>query len=166
MVMEMRMNRDQMWRLFLRVLAAGLLCAAPARAQNAASSTGTSESTSNSPSYDSTREIKVEGAIVKIDTTSANAPLGTHILVQTAQGLVDAHLGFGPAAKPDYLGIAEGQSVTIVGMMEDVGGNSILLTRILTTPSRIFLLRNERGVAVRAIPRRSSSAMMTQKGGL
>lgn len=155
-----------MWRLLLPVLAAGLLCLAPARAQNAASSTGTSESASNSFSYDLTKEIKVEGTIAKIDATSAYAPLGTHILVQTAQGLVDAHLGFGPAAKPDYLGIAEGENVTIVGMVEDVGANSVLLTRILTTASRIFLLRNEHGVAVRAIPRRNSSAIKTQKGGL
>ena len=155
-----------MWRLLLPIVAAGLLCVAPLRSQNAVSSTGTSQSTADFSSYDLTKEIKVEGTIAKIDTTSANAPLGTHILVQTAQGLLDAHLGFGAAAKPDYLGIAEGENVTIVGMMEDVGGNSILLTRILTTPSRIFLLRNERGVAVRAVPRRSSSAIKTQKGGL
>jgi len=160
------MNRNTMWRLLLPVVAAGLHCVAPVRAQSAASSTGTSQGTSNFSSYDLTKEIKVEGTIAKIDTTSTSAPLGTHILVQTAQGLVDAHLGFGPVAKPNYLGIAEGENVTIVGMMEDVGGNSILLTRILTTPSRIFLLRNEHGVAVRAIPRGSSSAIKTQKGGL
>jgi hypothetical protein len=73
-------------------------------------------------------------------------------------GVVDAHLGFGAASKPKYLGISAGQSVTVIGMMQTIGSANVLIARILTTPNRIFVLRNEHGVPIRAIPRRSARA--------
>jgi hypothetical protein len=110
------------------------------------------------PVYDVTKEVKVQGTIQKIDDFGASGPIGTHIMVQTAQGVVDAHLGFGAASKPEYLGIAEGQSVTLTGMMQTFGDTNVLMARILTTSNHIFVLRNEHGIPVRALPRGSSRA--------
>lgn len=108
------------------------------------------------PVYDLAKEIKVEGTIEKIDGFGTSGPIGTHILIQTASGVIDAHLGFGPAASRRYLGISVGESVTVIGMMQSVGSGSVLITRILTTPSHIFVLRNEHGVPIRAVPHRSA----------
>jgi hypothetical protein len=60
----------------------------------------------------------------------------------------------------------EGQSVTVVGMMENFGGNNVLVVRLLQTPTRIFVLRNEHGIPIRAVPRDASSNATLQKGGL
>jgi hypothetical protein len=108
------------------------------------------------PVYDVAKEIKVQGTIKKIDGFGTSGPVGTHIFIQTATGTVDAHLGFGAAARPRRLGIAPGQSVTVVGMMQAVGSANVLMARILTTRSHIFVLRNEHGVPIRAVPRGGS----------
>ena len=154
---------NQIWKFILPVLAAGLIGAGPTLAQ---SSQADSSATSFVHVYDLSKEVKIEGTIQKIQTDEGNLPLGTHVLIQTAQGVVDAHLGSGEPAKPSYLGIAEGQNVTLVGMMQTVAGNQILLTRLMTTPSHIFVLRNEHGIPVRGVPGHSPLAEKTQKGGL
>lgn len=160
------MNKHKAWRLLLPVISVGILSVVPASAQDSSSATAVTASARNFASYDLTKEITVQGTISKIDTSKAGGPIGTHILLQTAQGTVDVHLGYGQVAKPDYLGISEGQGVRVVGMMESIGDASVLLARILTTPNRIFILRNEHGIPFRAVPRRSSSVPTTLKGGL
>lgn len=161
------MISNRSWKLLLPALAAGLLFILPAQGQSpwrtAASSAqaGTADA-----GYDVAKEIKIEGAIEKIDAAGTSVPMGTHILVQTPEGLVDVHLGFGAAAKPSHLGIVEGQNVTLVGMMETIGNNQVLLARLMTTPDHIFVLRNEHGIPVRAVPTKSHISTVTQKGGL
>jgi hypothetical protein len=124
------------------------------KAQTASTSVGTRTNTMV-PAYDLTKEVKIQGTIQKIDGFGTSGPVGTHILLQTSAGVVDAHLGFGAASNPKYLGIAPGQNVTLTGMMETIGTTSVLMARILTTANHIFVLRNEHGIPVRAIPRGS-----------
>jgi hypothetical protein len=161
------MISNRSWRLLLPSLAAAVLFILPAHGQSASpSATSSAQASTVNTGYDVAKEIKIEGAIEKIDAASTNAPMGTHILVQTPQGVVDAHLGFGAAAKPSRLGIAEGQNVTIVGMMETVGSNQVMLARLMTTPDHIFVLRNEHGIPARGVPTKSHISTVTQKGGL
>lgn len=140
-------RRSPSLALFASALMFVVVSAAPTHAQTADSS----HSTKNTmlPSYDLSKEVKVQGTIEKIDGFGARGPIGTHILIQTATGTVDAHLGFGSAAGPRRLGITVGETVSVIGMMETVGNSSVLLARILTTPSRIFVLRNEHGIPIR-----------------
>ena len=72
----------------------------------------------------------------------------------------------GPAVTSESLGLTEGQRVTVIGMMAQVGGNSVLLARILTTPNRIIILRNEHGLPIRSLmPRGKSASEKPLKGG-
>ena len=154
------MNRTS--KLLLSGLAVLLFSVAPAIAQSAAPAAD-----SAATPYDLTKEIKVQGTIQKIETSEASGPIGTHILIQTTSGVVDAHLGFSSATTPANLGISEGQSVTVIGMTQDVAGNSVLLARVLTTSSRVFVLRSERGIPVRAVPSSGSfRSGGSLKGGL
>lgn len=148
-------------------LAACLLGVLLARAQSpslpTAAASGPSEA---SPIYDLAKEINIRGTIQKIETVSGPGVLGTHLQLQTAQGIVNAHLGTGAVASSKTLGLVTGQNVSIMGMMADVDGAPILLARVLTTSNHIFILRNERGLPARAImPRGSSSSANVQKGG-
>ena len=152
--------------LILLAAVVGALCAAPLNAQDAAPATSASSSTALVPAYNLSKEVKIQGTIQKIDVASPTGPMGTHVLIQTAQGVVDAHLGYGPAAKPAYLGITEGLNITVVGMMENFEGSEILITRLLQTPTRIFILRNEHGIPIRAVPRGASPASKSQEGGI
>jgi len=158
-------NRN--WKLFLPALAVGMIFIPPANGQTTSTAaTPSTQARTVKTGYDLAKEVKIEGVIEKIDATSANTPMGTHILIQTPQGEVDAQLGFGAAARPTRLGIEEGQNVTILGMMSNVGDTQVLLARLLTTPNRIFVLRNEHGIPVRGVLNNGGNAARTQKGGL
>jgi hypothetical protein len=159
------MTSNRFWKFVLPALVAGLSFITPTFGQ-AAGQQADSSANSFVHVYDVTKEIKVEGSIQKIETGTTDLPLGTHVLIQTAQGVVDAHLGSSTGANPSYLGITEGQNVTLVGMMETFAGNQILLARLMTTPSHIFVLRNEHGIPVRGVPTHSHFPAQTQKGGL
>lgn len=160
------MISNQMRTPVLFVATAGLLFGAPARAQNATPTAAMASASTFVAAYNLAKEVKFQGTIQKIDLAVPTGPMGTHIFIQTTQGVIDAHLGYGPSAKPEYLGVSEGQNVTVVGMMEPFGTTSVLIVRLLQTPTRIFVLRNERGIPVRAIPRDASSTSTLQKGGL
>lgn len=144
------------WIALACMLALALFTGAAASAQTGATPAADVRTNTMLPSYDVTKEVKIQGTIQKIDTSGMNGLIGTQILIETASGVVDAHLGYGPASKASYLGISQGQTVTIVGMMQSVGNTNVLLARILTTSSRVFVLRNEHGIPVRVLPRGSS----------
>jgi len=114
------------------------------------------------PAYDLSKEVKIQGSIEKIE--ESDGLNGAHMLVQTVNGIVDVHLGFGPASRSRYLGTAPGQNVSVIGMMMQTPGSSnVLLARVLTTPNHIFVLRNEHGIPVRATPRGSAHSQTLQR---
>jgi hypothetical protein len=120
-----------------------------------------------SPAYDLNKEIKIDGTIDKIQTNTSGGPIGTHLLVISAQGLVDVHLGASMAVTAKNLGLSVGESIHVTGMTANVGGNSVLLARILTTSNHIYVLRNERGVPIRSLmPRSGASSANSQTGAL
>lgn len=154
------------WIAFISVCALALLTGGGMNAQTAPTPAADMRTNTMLPSYDVTKEVKIQGTIQKIDTSGTNGLIGTQVLIQTASGVVDAHLGYGPASKASYLGISQGQSVTIVGMMQSVGNNNVLLVRLLTTANHIFVLRNEHGIPVRAVPRGSAHSGTTFSSAL
>jgi hypothetical protein len=146
-------SRSLLFAVFSFALVLSGALSVPTKAQTSSSRVKTNTMV---PVYDLTKEVKVQGTIEKIDSFGRSGPIGTHILIQTASGVVDAHLGFGAAASRRYLGISVGQNVTVIGMMQAVGDTSVLMARILTTPSHIFVLRNEHGIPIRGTPRGST----------
>jgi hypothetical protein len=155
--------------LLAGTLALASMAALPANAQSSAStSAAVTTSSELGPAYDVAKEIKIQGNILKIEAVTGNSGLlGTHAQIQTPQGVVDAHLGAGNIATAQTLGLYPGQSVTVTGMMAAIGENSVLLVRTLTTSSRVFILRNERGIPARSLlPRSGSSSANVVKGGL
>jgi hypothetical protein len=120
-----------------------------------------------SPAYDLNKEIKIDGTIDKIETNTSGGPIGTHLLVISAEGTVDVHLGASMAVTAKNLGLSVGESIHVTGMMASISGNSVLLARILTTSNHIYVLRNEHGVPIRSLmPRSAASPANSQKGAL
>jgi hypothetical protein len=154
--------------LFATGLIVVFFAALPASAQSSASTaTVSSDLAALTPVYDITREVKIQGNVLKIETAGGGALIGTHIQIQSPQGVVDTHLGSSAAISPKALGLFVGQSVTVTGMMATVGGNSVLLARVLTTSNHVFNLRNEHGIPARSLmPRGGSSSSNAVKGGL
>jgi len=129
--------------------------------------TATSSSELSSPVYDLSKEIKIQGTIEKIATNTNNALIGTHAFVSTSEGVIDVHLGASMAVSAKSLGLSVGESINLTGMMANINGNSVLLARILTTSTRVYVLRNELGVPIRSLmPRAAASSANTQQGAL
>ncbi|HWG57612.1 MAG TPA: hypothetical protein VN661_01045 [Candidatus Acidoferrales bacterium] len=105
------------------------------------------------PAYDLSKELKVRGTIGRISTRSSSADglPGTHLLLHTDRGTLDAHLGWGFSVRAERMRLKAGQPVVLTGMMTRYNGRSVLVVRILTTSSHIYVLRNERGLPVRAL---------------
>jgi len=116
--------------------------------------------------YDLAKEIKVQGTIEKIGGPdgSQNA-VGSHILVQTSQGVLDVHLGAGSRASAESLALSVGEQVTVIGMMQTMDSGDVLLARILTAGSRTTILRNSHGFPVQNVSKPSSGGSVL-KGGL
>jgi hypothetical protein len=157
------MTSNSVQKLLLSCAFATILLPLITNAQSAINST----STLASPVYDLSKEIKIDGTIDKIETNTSGGPIGTHLLVISAQGVVDVHLGASMAVTAKNLGLSVGESVHVTGMMSNMSGNSVLLARILTTSDHIYMLRNEHGAPIRSLmPRGAASSANSQKGAL
>jgi hypothetical protein len=113
------------------------------------------------PVYDASKETKIQGTIQQIETVKAGVA-GTHLMISTPNGTVDAHLGAGPAADAKRLGLSLGQSVEVTGMSATMAGSNVFLARTLVVDSRTITLRNAHGIPVRAVMPQKTAA---PKGG-
>jgi len=152
---------------FITAVALSLFIVFPANAQSSGRAASISMDPSiSAPVYEIAKEIKIQGTVAKIESVAPGSTAGFHIEVQAAEGAFDVHLGTAPAITAESLGLEAGQTVTVVGMMATVGGNPMLLARILTTPTRIFILRSEHGIPLRTLmPRGSATSAKASKGG-
>jgi hypothetical protein len=152
--------------LFAAILWSALSAVAFAPLAQGQSSTATSAMDQIAPIYDATKETKIQGTIRQIEAVKTGVA-GTHLMITTQNGAVDAHLGAGPAVDTKRLGLSVGQSVEVTGMMAVIGGSSVFLARTLVVGGHTITLRSEHGIPVRAVmPQKSAAAANAPKGGL
>ncbi len=99
--------------------------------------------------YEVTKEVTVEGTIESVVRKPApGAILGAHLMVSTAHGTVDAHIGnylvVGKYARP----FAAGQTVKLVGMMTTFNHQDVFLVRTLQTGSSTVRVRSDHGFLI------------------
>jgi len=101
------------------------------------------------PKYDVSKEVTLEGTIQSLVKKPApGAMLGAHLIVSTAQGAVDAHIGDRVIAGPNAESFATGQAVKLVGTMTEINQQSVLLVRTIQTANRTITVRSEHGFLV------------------
>lgn len=95
--------------------------------------------------YDKAHEITLNGTIAAINEKAATgSPAGLHLMVSSAQGQVDAHLG--PYMTKETLeALHTGIPVQIVGAMEKLHGKEVLLARQVIFGGRLVQVRSENG---------------------
>ena len=115
--------------------------------------------------YDKAHEITLAGTIQEaIAKPAPGSPAGMHLLVQSAQGTVDVHVG--PYLTKDVReALRPGMSVQIVGAMATLHGNEYLLARYMTVGGHTVLLRSENGFLVQAHPTRTTTLKGSQSSG-
>ena len=96
-------------------------------------------------SYDQKREVSLVGKVVKYDAASSVAPMGAHLLVQTASGQMDVHLGNAKLLQASRFELNAGDSVRIIGENLTYGDGTIFAARVVQKGSQAVALRNTSG---------------------
>jgi hypothetical protein len=149
----------------LAALAALIAFAAPILAQSQVAAT---PSVHSGPFYyDVSKEITLSGTIADVvKKPTKSMVMGSHLIVQTPSGTVDASLGRFAFQGRSALAVVPGQPVQLTGVLKTIKGQPVLLTRSVKVDDQIFVIRNERGHGISARSRERQGQSSGQKGGL
>jgi len=95
--------------------------------------------------YNANREISLVGTVVKYETASAIPPMGAHVIIQTASGQVDVHLGNAGVLQASHLELKAGDNVRIVGEPMVLGESTYFAARIVQKGTQAVAVRNAKG---------------------
>lgn len=138
------MNRPIRWTSFSAWLCAVLLFSASVAAQQK-----TQSAPQQMRSYDVSREVSLQGTVVSFAENSSTAPLGPHVVIQTASGQVDVHLGDARLLKANRFTLVAGDSVRVIGESVPYGAGSQFFARVVQKGSQTLVLRSSRGFPLR-----------------
>ena len=119
-------------------LATALAAAAIAGAQTAPQA--------ESSLYQVGRETNLVGTVSSVLENSKTGPLGTHVMVQSASGLVDVHVGSAKYLELNKLNLKTGDSVRIVGESFTVGTDTVFYARIVQDGTAAVAVRSPKGM--------------------
>jgi hypothetical protein len=133
----------------------------PVHAQTVAEPSG---STGRS-SYDSTEEVTLTGRISSVLTKAAPGMVaGSHLLLATSSGLVDASLGRFALSGSGTPGLRTGQEIEVRGVMRTRKDGSFLLVRTVKVDGEAFAIRNEHGFPLSEQARARARQKTERKG--
>ena len=139
------------------VFAGALALCASAGAQQSSSSAQSAQPDLRLRVYELSREVSVTGAVVKFDSASSSLPMGAHVLLQTASGPLDVHLGNAKVLQANYLELNPGDNVRIVGETLALGDGTYFAARIVQKGTQAVAVRNARGMPL------TPASTLTQK---
>jgi len=115
--------------------------AAPAGAQTVAAVNAARPA----PVYDASKEVTLTGTVSNVMTKpSAGMIAGGHLIVTTAKGSVDAHVGRRLSGK-EAIAVKAGDSVKLVGVMATLNHNQVFLVRTAEDGGHTYTIRNQKG---------------------
>ena len=131
--------------VFLFASIAILAIAVPMRAQTAAQTTARPAAVP-APRYEASKEVTLQGNVLDVVTKPpAGKLIGTHVIVATSSGDVDAHLGSYAMKGANAFTLTTGERVQLVGVMTISGANRVFLVRTIQSGSHVYKIRNEHG---------------------
>ncbi len=117
------------------------------------------------PYYDKTQEVTLKAPVSSVLTTPEPGMVaGSHLLLITPSGTVDASLGrFGLVGK-GALSVAAGEQVEVTGVMKTLRKKQVFVVRTVKAGGQVYTMRNEYGIQVSPQSRVRASQKTTQKG--
>ena len=147
------------------VVLALCLFATPAHAQ-------TAEGTASSavpPKYDIAREVTLAGtvsSVVKKTTPEMQMLGGSHLVIRTTSGKIDASLGGYAMKAQGALSVSPGQQVQVTGVMKTIRDQQVFVTRLVQVNGRVYKIRNEHGFVLAPEPRKGVTKPEAKGGQL
>jgi len=132
-----------------------------AQAQQAAAS-------SNSPkpfTYNVSEEVTLKGTVSSVlEKPSKGMIMGSHLVVKTTTGTVDASLGTWALRGKGAVPVTAGAAVELTGVMKTIKNQPVFLVRTLKEGGQMYTIRNVHGSPLSTKARERAEGKTTQKG--
>ena len=98
-------------------------------------------------SYDLTREVTLSGTVSSVLLRPAPGMImGSHLLLTTAMGTVDASLGRWGLRGDGALSTRMGEQIEVTGVMKVLREKPVLLVRTVKAGGNVYTIRNKYGI--------------------
>jgi hypothetical protein len=99
--------------------------------------------------FDLSKEVTLNGTVQSLVRKPAPGSfVGAHLMVSTAQGTVDAHIGNFIIAGRNPTSFVSGESIKLTGIMTTYNHQNLFLVRTLQMGERTITVRSEHGFLV------------------
>ena len=101
-------------------------------------------------SYDVRQEVTLSGTVSSVLRTPAPGMMfGSHLVLETVSGKVDASLGRWGLEGKGALSVMPGQQVEVTGVMKTLINNKeVFLARTVKVNAKVYVIRTQHGVSV------------------
>jgi len=113
--------------------------------------------------YDATQETVVEGTVLSYTAESPTPPIGAHLVLQTASGAIDVHLGAARFLQANNFSLATGDSVRVVGVSSGTRQGTVFLVRVIQKGGQSLVLRTANGAPLFVARTRALGAQKAQQ---
>lgn len=98
------------------------------------------------PFYDVRNEVTLSGTVATVlEKAAPGMAWGSHLVLDTPSGKVDASLGRWGLAGKDALSVTPGQQVEVTGIMKGLKDKPVFVVRTVKVNGRIYTIRNQHG---------------------
>jgi hypothetical protein len=114
--------------------------------------------------YDIAREVTLTGTVSSVLTKAAPGMIvGSHLLLSTPSGPVDARLGRFGLRGYGAVSVATGQQIEATGVMRTIKDKPVFLVRTVKVGGKVYTIRNEHGVLLSPQARERAGQKTSQK---
>jgi hypothetical protein len=115
-------------------------------------------------SYDVQREVTLLGTVQSYIPHAQTPPLGAHLILQTALGAVDVHLGDSRLLGASRFTIEPGDKLRIIGESVSYGQHTQFVARLVQKGTQVLAVRSIRGFPLSFMAARNSAQAKAQGG--
>ncbi len=101
------------------------------------------------PYYDVSKEVTLSGTVSSVlEKPAPGMTWGSHLMIETLSGRVDASLGRWGLQGKDALSVKSGQQVEVTGIMKSLRDKEVFVVRTVKVNGKVYTIRNQHGVAI------------------
>jgi hypothetical protein len=115
--------------------------------------------------YDISKEVILTGVVLSVSRVPSQGMIpGSHVLLATSSGQVDASLGRWGLEGGGALSVAPGQVIEVTGVMKTLLDKPVFVVRTARVGDQTYQMRNEFGIPVSPQARERALQNAAQKG--
>ncbi|MGO9127745.1 MAG: hypothetical protein ACLP6G_22990 [Terriglobales bacterium] len=104
--------------------------------------------------YDVSQEVAINGTVSSVLYKARPGMIrGSHLMVETVSGRLDASLGRFGLEGEDALSVTPGQQIELTGVMKTVRDKEVFVVRSVKANGKTYTMRNEQGIEVSPLTR-------------